>query len=303
MILYAPAKVNLYLRILSRRPDGYHNLETVFERIALCDKIILRSLPIERRSRTDSVNGYVKIFCDNPEVPTGVGSLAYRAVELFKKQFCISKGVEIKIFKKIPIASGLAGGSSDVATILKGLLSLWGLPLRLPELTRIGKRLGADVPFFLNNNSFAVARNRGDEIKPLKWKIKLWHLLVTFPMGLLSKEIYERYAAGTSCALTKRPRITKILSSFSSEVTGEDIRAFSENDLESTVLKKEPVIAELKRSLKDLGMRHSLVSGSGPSVFSLFDDRKEAMRARGALIKRFPVCKKKGWQILVIPTI
>jgi 4-diphosphocytidyl-2-C-methyl-D-erythritol kinase len=266
MVIYAPAKVNLCLKVLGKRPDGFHNIETVFERIALSDKIVLRPLKSDK----------IKLFCDNPDVPLDKDSLIYRTISLFRKRKKIRKGVEIKISKRIPIAAGLGGGSSDAASVLTGLNKLWKPSLRLPALLEFGGKLGSDIPFFLKNCSFAAARGKGDEIMPLDWKIKFWHLLISLPVRLLSKDIYEAY--------------TKRLSS-------------SLNDLEGVVLKKAPVVVKFKNALKRIGLPGSIVSGSGPSIFSLFANRKGAIGAKELLIRRFPLARDKGCQIFIVPTL
>jgi len=269
MILYTPAKVNLHLRLLGKRPDGYHNIETVFERIALFDKITLRSLK----------NNEIKISCDNPGVPKGKSGLAYRAAELLKNELGITKGIGVKIVKGIPIAAGLGGGSSDAACILTGLNKLWKLGLSVGRLSGLGKRLGADVSFFIRNCSFAAGTGRGEEITPIRWRKKFWHLLITPPVKLLSGDIYRAY---------KKKK---------------GVRLFISNDLEEAALKKAPLVARLKAALQEIGLTHSLVSGSGPSVFSLFWKRKEAVRAIVVLKRRFPFVRNKGWKIFVVPTI
>ena len=274
MILHAPAKVNLRLRVIGKRPDGYHNIETIFERIAIFDKIILRSLK----------NNKIKILCDHPSVPTSKSSLIYRTVELLKNVKHLQKGVEVKIVKKIPIAAGLGGGSSDAASVLVGLNKLWQLSLKKLQLAELGKSLGADIPFFIHSTSFAVARGKGDKIIPLKWKRKMWHLLIYPGIKLLSKDIYKAYDKNPGSTLKR----TKMLIG---------------NDLEHAVIRKAPTVGRLKSALKNIGLEHSLVSGSGPSVFTIFDKRKEAEKAKRSLVKSFPVIRKKGWQIFIAPTL
>jgi len=313
MILRSPAKVNLYLRVIRKRPDGYHNIETVFEKIALFDTISFRSLPEKTRGRKA---GRIKISCNSPKVPTGTESLAYRAVSLLKKQYGVTKGVEIKIFKKIPIASGLGGGSSNAATILSGLNKMWKLSLGPAELSRIGRSLGADVPFFLNRSSFAVAKERGDRITPIGWKkARFWHLLIYSPITLFSRDIYRIYSkkfiSGLSpqgkktslTGLTKKGQINTILSPVPGPKAPGDIAGFIFNDLEKVILEKEPVVGKIKNAFKKIGIGTSLVSGSGPSVFALFENRKEAVKAKAELVERFPFVKKKGWQIFIVPTL
>lgn len=285
MILYAPAKVNMYLRVLGKRPDGYHEIETVFERIALFDKITFCSLK----------NNEIKISCDNPGVPTGKNGLAYRAARLLKSKFGITKGIGVKIVKRIPIAAGLGGGSSDTACILTGLNRLWKLGLGTDELSGLGKRLGADVPFFIRNFSFAAGKGRGDEITPIRWRKKFFHLLITPPVKLLSGDIYRAHKK-------KKGKIgtgTYFLAGDLREKIG--VCPYFSNDLEKAVLKKAPLVRKLKAALEEMGLT-SLVSGSGPSVFSLFMKRKEAVRAKVALKRCFPFVKNKGWKIFIVPT-
>ena len=301
MILRAPAKINLYLRVLGKRPDGYHNIETLFERIALYDRIALRSL----KTRT------IKIFSDHPAVPTGKSGLIYRAVKLIQEKCRVSEGAEVKIFKRIPVASGLGGGSSDAASVLRGLSRLWRVSLGSSSLAELAGRLGADIPFFLSERSFAFARKRGDKIIPLGWKAKLWHLLICPPVAMSSKVIYGAYSPAASSGLTKKLRFNKILSldrlRVSSFARGgvrlSNIRHLMRNDLEGAVFKKAAVVSGIKDALEGIGIRYSLVSGSGPSVFSVFRERKEAVRARELLFRRFGVVKQRGWKVFIVETL
>jgi len=292
MILTAPAKVNLHLSVLEKRPDSFHNIETVFERIDLQDKIEICSLP----------DGKIKILSDNPKIPLDKDSLIYRTAEVLKKSFNISKGVKIKIFKKIPIAAGLGGGSSDAANVLLGLTKFWKISLSFKELLGIASKLGADVPFFLGKASFAKAEERGDKVTPLNWKIKLWHLLIIPPVELLSGDIYKRYADKYSSDLTKRPKLNRILSPFKRGPKFDNIRNLVKNDLEEIVLDRAPICLEIKKALKNIGF-NSLVSGSGPSVFSLFNSRKEAKAARELLGRDFPSVENKNWQTFIVATL
>ena len=293
MILYAPAKLNLYLKVLGKRKDGYHNIETIFEKIDLSDKIVLRSLKVDK----------IKILCNHPDVPTGKNGLIYKTVKLFKEETQTLKGAEIKIFKRIPVASGMGGGSSDAASVLFGLNRLWRLSLRPKELNKIAKKLGADIPFFLSKRPFAAGWGRGDRITPLMWRAKMWHLIIYLPKRVLSKDIYKMYSKNHYSCLTKRPRLNTILSPRSGAKKTADIKKFLINDLEKFVLKKEPKVAEIKGALSGIGIERPLVSGSGPSVFSLFEGRKEALKAKRRLIGRFPFVKKKGWQIFIVQTL
>ncbi len=306
MILYAPAKVNLHLIILGKRPDGYHNINTIFERVALFDKIVLRSLPGQKIHTRGCRGNKTKISSDNPLVPTGKTSLIHRTISSLKSYAKVSRGIEVKIYKKIPIAAGLGGGSSDAASVLLGLNKMWNLGLKFPALCKIGKDLGADIPFFLSEKRYAVAKARGDEIKPLKWRAKFWHLLVFPPVRLLAKDVYAAYAKTSKkdrMWLTKDACLNKIVAPSTSLAAYCGIKRFLKNDLESVVLKKEPIVRALKNALKAIGLKNSLVSGSGPSVFTLFENRKEAEGAKETLLERFPFAKNKGWKIFVVSTV
>jgi 4-diphosphocytidyl-2-C-methyl-D-erythritol kinase len=303
MILYAPAKVNLYLGVLGRRPDGYHTIETVFERIALFDKITLRSRTAGNGAVAQGKDDPIKIVSDHSDVPTGRSSLVYRTVEYFMRRFGISGSVDIRIFKRIPIAAGLGGGSSDAACILTGLDKLWGLSLEKERLVELGKMLGSDVPFFVYNSSFAAATGKGDEITPLDWSARLWHLVISLPAQSLSKDVYGIFAKESSSDLTREPRINKILPPDSRTVDVNTVKRMQKNDLEQIVLRREPAVARLKNTLQNIGAGCSFVSGSGPSVVSVFSKRKEAIRVQELLIRHYPAVERKGWQMFVVPTL
>ena len=181
--LLSPAKLNLFLRVIKKRPDGYHTIVTLFERINLCDSI--RLTPIPKNS--------VRIICEHPHVPRGRKNLACQAAELLRQQYHIKTGVEIHIQKNIPVAAGLAGGSSNAATALRGLNQMWGLNLPRRKLMAYGRQLGSDVPFFLQDCSWALGTGRGDLIRPLNVPSKLWHILVIPRVKMYSREVFTRF--------------------------------------------------------------------------------------------------------------
>lgn len=290
MILLAPAKVNLHLRVIKRRLDGYHDIETLFEKIALFDRITLR--PSKK----------IKIHSKSHAIPTGKNSLLYRTAVAFKERFNVSKGVEVRLEKRIPVAAGFGGGSSDAASLLKGLARMWLGKCNTRELMKIAGKLGADIPFFLSDSSFAYARGIGDKIKPLSLRNKFWHLIVCPPKKLLSGDVYSAYDRKRSY-LTKRPRLIKILSPATRALGYNIMESLLFNDLERAVIKISPLVGKLKGFIKDLNLPHTLVSGSGPGIFSLFRKRKEALIARDALVKGLPFVRKKGWQIFVVSTL
>jgi len=289
IIELAPAKINLYLKVIRKRDDGYHDIETLFERIDIFDKVSLKT------AKKDIV-----IECDIPGIPTGIGSLCYRAVELLKNRFNVDSGISINIKKKIPVAAGLGGGSSDAAGILKGLNKLCALKLEKKELLDLARQLGADVSFFLEDTSFAIGRDRGDNIKPVKSRKKYWHLIVTPNIMLLSGEIYKLYSETHSLDLTINEPVDKILNPALIISSINRLKAIIHNDLESIVLSREPNIKNIKDKLNEVSGGSALISGSGPSIFSLFETRKEALRAKNEIFRRFP--DSQGWRVFVAKT-
>ena len=194
--LTSPAKINLFLEILGKRNDGYHDIVTVFEKIDLCDRIQL-----------SEYGGDIKITSNVEGLVSGEDNLAYRACSLLKESYGISNGVKIHIEKNIPIAAGLGGGSSNAAATLKGLNKLWRLGIKDEELYSIGKKIGADAPFFIFNHSFAIGKGRGDEINPIKTDLKMWHVIITPPVAVSTREIY----ANSNLNLTETRHDVRIL--------------------------------------------------------------------------------------------
>src|SRR3989338_5202174 len=181
MKLLSPAKVNLFLTVLKRRVDGYHNLHTLFERVDLCDKITITKTACRISVRTNV-----------PDLPNDSRNIATRAAELLKKYARVREGARIRIQKRIPIAAGLGGGSSNAATVLLGLNRLWRLRLSKTRLLKLAAKLGSDVPFFILETPFAEGRGRGEILKPIRLKgAKLWHVIVKPPFGISTKHAYQ----------------------------------------------------------------------------------------------------------------
>ncbi|MFA5261881.1 MAG: 4-(cytidine 5'-diphospho)-2-C-methyl-D-erythritol kinase, partial [Candidatus Omnitrophota bacterium] len=178
--LRSPAKLNLSLKVLRKRADGYHDLKTLFERINLCDEITFKA----------TADDTVRIRCSHPHVPCGPKNLIFRTALLLKKKFRVKAGVEVFLEKRIPVAAGLAGGSSNAATALKGLNMLWKLGMPLADMVALAKEVGSDVPFFLHDCSWALGLSRGDEIDKLDLTTKLWHILVVPRIKMYSGEVF-----------------------------------------------------------------------------------------------------------------
>ena len=262
LTLRSPAKLNLYLQVVRKRKDGYHELKTIFERISLFDRIRL----------TSNSTGKIKICCNHPHVPVGPKNLCYKVACLLQNHCKTSKGVTIDIQKNIPVAAGLGGGSSNAATLLMGLNRLWRLGLNRTQLVALGKKIGSDVPFFLYDCSWALGTGRGDLIKRLNLKAKLWHILVVPKLKLYSYKVY----GGLNLRLTKKKDDVNILRSHlkTSNIIG--VGRCLRNDLESSILELSPQLAGLKKRLKLLNTQGVMISGSGPAVFGLTSSPKLA---------------------------
>lgn len=276
------AKLNLYLRVINKRKDGYHNLETLFERINLSDKIIL-----ERRS-----DGKIKILSGSPDIPKDETNLAYRSAALLQKKLKLSEGVNITIKKNIPVASGMGGGSSNAASVLIGLNRLWRLKLSRLQLARIGGQIGSDVPFFIYDCPFALAGGRGDKIKPLNYlrAIRLWHILVVPKIRVSTPLIYKKWDEFTKnnqkSSLTSRKSNVNILLLALKRRDLASISAGLYNSLAPVTTRLYPEITVVIRHLTDLGLKGNLMSGSGPAVFGICSSRKEAQAVSKAMCKR-----------------
>ena len=286
LVLRSPAKLNLYLDVLRKRPDGYHDIETVFEKISLFDIISIR-----KRDKG------IKITTNAPNLPVGRKNLAYRAAELLLVKAGFKGGVSIDIKKNIPIAAGLGGGSSNAAVVLLGVNRLLGLGLKKAELIRMGRSLGADVPFFLYNCRFALGTSKGDNISPLyiNKDINIWHMVISFDFGVATKTVYD----ALNLRLTQHLYDVKILSLFLLENDLENLGHSLYNKLEEVVLNKYDEVRAAKELLLKEGAYGALLSGSGPSVFGITKTREEAI----ALKRRVQRHLRKSCKMSVVNTL
>lgn len=281
LTLASPAKINLYLKVLNKRPDGYHDIETVFERIDLCDKIKLRSI------RKDIV-----VLCDNPQVPCDSRNLVYRVAAVLKESYGVTSGVEITLNKKIPVAAGLGGASSNCASCLRGLNELWGLNLKKEEIFDIGSRIGADVAFFLMDTGRAIGRGKGEILEILPKGETFWYLLVNPGFEALAKDAYS----GLNLRLTPTGNNSKIDLHSLRKIQFKDLKGFLFNSLETPVQEKHKEISKIKTEIKKAGLKLSLMSGSGPTVYGIASSREEVLEAKKKLLLG------EGWQAFVATT-
>ncbi len=283
MKLLSPAKVNLCLRVSGKRKDGYHEIQTIFERISLCDRIQLRAAP-----------SGIQLESDSKEIPLGPENLAYKAARLLKERFKVSRGVVIRLQKNIPVSAGLGGGSSNAAAVLWGLNRLWRLGLSQKKLLKLGAELGSDVPFFVLDTSFALGLGRGEILRKIPAPgVRLWHCVVKPPFGISTKEAYNDLRP---LGLTPKKTDVKILLQSIQKGSSRGIGKLLINSLEVSVNKRVKVIHRIKKSLLGHGALGALMSGSGSAVFGLFDSKKAAGHAARALKKN------KRWRVFVVST-
>ncbi len=270
LVISAPAKINLRLEIVSRRPDGYHELSTVFQKIGLFDELTL----------TKSAAPGISLTVDCPDLPADRTNLAYRAAELVRSHCGEDFGVSISLKKRIPSGAGLGGGSSDAAAVLEGCNRLFSLGIPIEALQGLALRLGADVPFFLTPWATANASGVGEILHQSNLAADL-HFIIVFPRFSISTA-WAYSAFSKDIILTKtRKNITLPYS-----IAGlSELCLLLYNDFERVVIPGYPEIAEIKERLLQAGARGALLSGSGSSVFGVFDSKGSCLKAAGELAK------------------
>lgn len=261
LALQAPAKINLYLRVTGKRPDGYHELETLFERVTLADTLTFESHPTQ-----------VQLTCNNSELSCGEDNLVMKAARLLQQETGVQQGARIHLSKRIPIAAGLGGGSSDAAAALVGLNQIWSLNLQPQILIEFGARLGSDVAFFLYSAPYAVGTGRGEICRPLASGIRLAHVLVVPDARLATPEIFK----GSSFDLTAAKPSIKMLEHALINGSLSELASGLYNDLEPEAIRRCPIIATIQSTLKRLGCLAVRMSGSGPSVYGLCSGLEQA---------------------------
>jgi 4-diphosphocytidyl-2-C-methyl-D-erythritol kinase len=269
----SPCKVNLLLNILGKRPDGFHELETVMQPVNFCDDLIF-----EHRKAG------IQLICSDKALPTDSKNLVFRAAESFLAAAEISSGVEIELLKKIPLAAGLGGGSGNAATTLLALNELFGQPLPAAKLNELAAALGSDVPFFLQDRP-ALATGRGDKIQPLENFPALRgkaFLLIHPGFGIATPWAYQNLARFPEALNGKPGRAQKLIAG----LQAGDLRAASAgfyNSLEAPALEKYPVLALFQEFLRAHGALAALMSGSGSTTFAITENAV----AGEALVEKF----------------
>jgi 4-diphosphocytidyl-2-C-methyl-D-erythritol kinase len=259
----APAKINLCLHVLGKRPDGYHELAMIMQRISLSDRLEI-SL-VERPG--------VRVFCEGVVLPPGGENIAARAARRLLELASERRGVEIVIDKRIPVAAGLGGGSSDAATVLMGLNEMLGLGLSRQALMTEGVGLGADVPFFVFRDA-AWATGIGDVLEKIDGLPPVWYVLVNPGVAVSTAWVFQNLGLTSVWGVARLPRFSG---------TAEGLVPLLHNDLERVTVSRYPVVQGIKDRLAACGAVGSLMSGSGPTVFGIFERQDAAKRACGEL--------------------
>ncbi|MFD1736895.1 4-(cytidine 5'-diphospho)-2-C-methyl-D-erythritol kinase [Bacillus salitolerans] len=267
LMVKAPAKINLSLDVLHKREDGFHEVEMIMTTIDLADRVELTLLNSDQ----------IKITSHNRFVPDDNRNLAYQAAMLLKNRFHVSKGVSITITKTIPVAAGLAGGSSDAAATLRGLNKLWGLGLSIDELAKLGSEIGSDVSFCVYGGT-ALATGRGEKIRHITAPPHCWVVLAKPTIGVSTGEVYGQL----NLDKVKHPNVQAMITAIEQK-DYNGICHLVGNVLEEVTLKLYPEVAQIKDQMKKFGADAVLMSGSGPTVFGLVHHDSRMQRVYNGL--------------------
>ena len=259
----AYAKINLGLDVVRRLENGYHEVKMVMQTVGIYDVLDFKRIQ----------NGIV-ITTDSGELPTNEDNLIYKAAKLMMEQNHISEGVEIHLEKHIPIAAGMAGGSTDAAATLKGMNRLFDLGCTLKDLMELGVKIGADVPYCVMGGT-ALAEGIGEKLTPLAPAPDCYVLVAKPDISVSTKYVYEHLDAQE---IIKHPDIDGMVEAIAEESL-QGILDRMENVLETVTVSAYPVIQTIKDRMKELGAINSLMSGSGPTVFGIFVEKDMARRA------------------------
>ncbi|MBS4179737.1 4-(cytidine 5'-diphospho)-2-C-methyl-D-erythritol kinase [Lederbergia citrea] len=267
LLMKAPAKINLSLDVLGKRPDGYHEVEMVMTTIDLADRIEL----------SETTDGRIEIISHNRFVPDDQRNLAYQAAKLLKERFEIKQGVAISIDKAIPVAAGLAGGSSDAAATLRGLNILWGLQLSMDELADLGSEIGSDVSFCVHGGT-GLARGRGEKITRLPAPPNCWVILAKPSIGVSTADVYRNL----NIENIEHPNTAAMVKAIENQQY-KDICSHLGNALEKVTLNMHPEVMHIKTQMEKFGADAVLMSGSGPTVFGLVQHDSRLQRIYNGL--------------------
>lgn len=281
------AKINLGLDVVGKLENGYHLLRSVMQQIDLYDTIELssRSEPAEYKSTHDAPaeDGLqITLTSDSDAVPLDQGNLAFKAAKLLMEHDGIREDVHIHIIKRIPVAAGLAGGSTDAAAVFMGMNELFGLGHSKEELRELGVKLGADVPFCIMGGT-ALAEGIGEKLTRIETAPEMYLVIAKPSIGVSTKYVYENLRLEQ----VAHPDTEQILAAMQRKDLAA-VTGFLGNVLESVTIEQYPLIRELKEAMLETGAAGSLMSGSGPTVFGVFDTMEKAADAEKQLRRKYP---------------
>ncbi|MCI0594938.1 MAG: 4-(cytidine 5'-diphospho)-2-C-methyl-D-erythritol kinase [candidate division Zixibacteria bacterium] len=277
--LLAPAKINLYLKVLYKRPDGYHEIDTLLQAVSLFDRL------------TFYPDSKIRVLTKGRRIPQK-DNLVTKALLLLQEYTGLKKGIRVVIEKKIPVAAGLGGGSSDAAAALLGACRLWQLPLGLSELSYLGAQIGSDVPFFFTSGQ-ARARGRGEKLVELPLPTDYSMALACPHFAVSTPWAYQ----ALNLSLTSVDKGGNFLTAKIKRTVGEDPRRFPRalsfsNDLEAPVVRRFPEVEEIKRAFLAAGFGPVLMSGSGPAVWAVLPEKTDRPSGAGRMKKQSAMIRK-----------
>ncbi|MGN0376605.1 MAG: 4-(cytidine 5'-diphospho)-2-C-methyl-D-erythritol kinase [Suilimivivens sp.] len=276
IIRKAYAKINLGLDVIRRRPDGYHEVKMIMQTVGIYDVLTFQK----------TEEPLIRISLDNAELPCDRGNLIYKAAELIMQTFGIREGVKITLQKNIPIAAGMAGGSTDAAAVFHGLNELFQLHMNLEKMKKLGVKIGADVPYCIMGGT-AFSEGIGEILTPVSAPPKAYLLIAKPDINVSTKFVYENLHADT---LSVHPDIDGMVEALKLG----DLKGITErmgNVLETVTVKEYPIIEKIKDEMKKAGAENALMSGSGPTVFGIYREEDTARKAY-EIIKRQGVAKQ-----------
>ena len=269
--LKAYAKINIGLDVTGKTDNGYHLLKTVMQQVDLYDVIT-----IERAEKG------IDFTCDSPDVPSDDTNLAVKAAKLMTETYGIKEGVNINLNKNIPVAAGMAGGSTDGAAVIIGMNKIFDLDLTMQDMIDTGVKIGADIPFCIQGGC-AIAEGIGEKLRELDNRTEMYTLIAKPPINVSTVHVYKTL----KWQEVTHPDMDRVIKGIMAG-SMDDIVAGMGNVLESVTCSEYDIINQLKKSMMDLGASGSLMSGSGPTVFGLFKNKEEAMSAEKGLKDIYP---------------
>ncbi|MDE7334523.1 MAG: 4-(cytidine 5'-diphospho)-2-C-methyl-D-erythritol kinase [Lachnospiraceae bacterium] len=267
----AYAKINLGLDVIRKRPDGYHEVKMIMQTVDIWDLLTFRKIS----------NPGIFLSADRQEIPAGADNLVYKAADLILQEYDVSGGVEIVLEKHIPVAAGMAGGSTDAAAVFHGLNQLFDLGMSLGEMQRLGVKIGADVPYCIMGGT-ALSEGIGEVLTPLEPPPACTLLVAKPDISVSTKFVYENLHADK---LTRHPDIDGMIEAVR-EGNLAGITERMENVLETVTIKEYPVIQKIKKAMTGKGAENALMSGSGPTVFGIFKEENTAREAEKEIKKQ-----------------